>query len=77
MAFERVTCEVYYVINTYEVYSEHRVTHEFHGMTFESMVTADRVLAESGYTRDEAGGNSWRKLYHHAYVTRHLREVKE
>lgn len=76
MAFERVACEVYFVINTYEVYSEHRVTYEFRGMTFESAANAERVLAENGYTR-EVGCSRWGKPYNYAYITRHLREVTE
>jgi hypothetical protein len=79
MAFERVTCEVYFIINTYEVYSEHRSTREFGGMEFESLLDADRALVEDDWIRDEPRfiGTSWKKGYSYAYVTRHLKEVKE
>jgi hypothetical protein len=79
MAFERVTCEVYFLINVNEIYSELRHVNDYPGMEFETRADADRFLAEEGYSREEAGGTSWKKsqAYRHAYVTRHLREVKE
>lgn len=79
MAFERVTCEVYYKLGVYEDYSERRIILTYNHLEFETRDDAERFLAENGFTREESGGFSWKKpqAYQDAWVTRHLREIKE
>lgn len=79
MAFERVVCEVYFTLNVSEIYSEIRHVHDYPGMEFETRIDAERFLAEEGYTQDENTSFGWNKpqAYRHAWISRHLREVKE
>lgn len=79
MAFERVTCEIYYKVNVYENYSERRIVFDYGFLEFETREDAERFLAEEGYTFDESDGFSWKKpqAYRDAWITRHLREIKE
>ena len=74
MAFERITCEVYYKINTWEIYSEYRSTHDYIYLDFECQPDAERFLATEGYTRGDYG---WYRLYQKAGISRNVREVKE
>lgn len=79
MAFERVVCEVYFVINVYEVYCGHRRIDEFFDIDkFESYFDAELFLAKEGYIRSP-DNRRWEKkeLYLEAWISRHLREVKE
>ena len=79
MAFERVVCEIYYKLGVYESYSERRIVLDYNHLEFETRADAERFLAENGYTREEAGGFSWKKheAYQDAWITRNLREIKE
>lgn len=78
MAFERVVCEVYFVINVSEIYSERRSVDDYRGIEFAYKIDAERFLAEEGYTCED-GGARWKKSqsYCNAWISRHLREVKE
>jgi len=78
MAFERITCEVYYKINTWEIYSEYRSTHDYVFLEFEDLPDAERFLATEGYTRGYTRGDyGWYRLYQKAGISRNVREVKE
>ncbi len=79
MAYQTVTCEVYYKIGCFEFYSDRRPILMYDSMRFECQGDAERFLAEEGFTREEAGGFSWKKpsAYQYAWVTRELREIKE
>lgn len=79
MAYQTVTCEVYYKITVNEVYSELRRVTDYSNLEFESQEDANRFLAEEGYTREEPGSGWWKKhqTYREAYVVRVLRELKE
>ena len=76
MAFERVTCEIYFRINCYENYSEYRRTMNYGDRVFESKEDAENFLLQEGF---EPVAQYFKKhqAYLEAWVSRHLREIKE